>query len=93
MYETAFKCVMNADLKKECKKYLDQTRNHDRILTDVFKQLGLDPQEDSPGRQVIKLLGEALVQAMNTALKAGNPKHSEPSHYRCDAAKNPLVLT
>jgi hypothetical protein len=79
---------VNADLKEEC-KIITQTRNHDRILTDVFQQLGLD----SLGRQVISGSGGALVQAMNTALKAGDPKHSEPNHYRCDAAKNPLDWT
>ena len=58
-------------------KYLDQTRNHERILTNVFQDLGLDPEEDSPDRQVTKLLGNALVQAMNMALKAGDPAAAE----------------
>jgi rubrerythrin len=83
VYETALKCVSNDDLKEEWEKYLEQTRNHERILTSVFQQLGLDPEEDSPGRQVVKLLGGALVQAMNTALKAGDPTGAELVACEC----------
>jgi rubrerythrin len=67
VYETALKCVLNDDLKEEWTKYLDQTRNHERILTGVFQQLSLDPNEDSPGRRVVKSLGLALVEAMQAA--------------------------
>ena len=54
VYETALKCVLNDNLQEEWEKYLDQTRTHERILTGVFQQLSLDPEEDSPGRRVVK---------------------------------------
>jgi rubrerythrin len=83
VYETALKCVINEDLKEEWEKYLEQTRNHERILVKVFQQLELDPNEDSPGRRVVKLLGGALVEAMQTALKSGKPEAAELVACEC----------
>jgi rubrerythrin len=83
VYQTALKCVINDDLKEEWEKYLDQTRNHERILTGVFQQLSLDPNEDSPGRRVVKSLGIALVEAMQIALKSGNPEAAELVACEC----------
>ena len=83
VYETALKCALNEDLKEEWEKYLDQTRNHERILTGVFQKLELDPNEDSPGRRVVKSLGAALVEAMNMALQAGNPEAAELVACEC----------
>jgi rubrerythrin len=83
VYETALECVINDDLKDEWEKYLDQTRNHERILVGVLAGLKLDPEEPSPGRAVVKLLGAALVQAMASALKAGNPAAAELVACEC----------
>jgi rubrerythrin len=83
VYETALKCVINDDLEEEWEKYLDQTRNHERILVGVFADMKLDAEEPSPGRAVVKLLGGALVQAMQTALKAGNPAAAELVACEC----------
>lgn len=71
VYETALKCVINEDLQEEWEKYLDETRNHHRVLTDVCKQLGLNPEQPTPGRTVVKKVGASLVAAMNEALSAG----------------------
>ena len=38
----------------------------------VFEKLGLDPEEETPGRQVVRHIGESLVQAMEMAVKAGD---------------------
>lgn len=35
IYETALRCVVNQDLRREWEKYLEQTRNHVKVLTDV----------------------------------------------------------
>jgi rubrerythrin len=32
IYETALKCVVNADLKKEWEEYFEQTRNHEQVV-------------------------------------------------------------
>ena len=83
VYETALQCVVNDDLKEEWEKYLEQTRNHERILLRVFKELGLDAEEQSPGRGIIKQLGQALVQALQTAQKAGQPEAAELVACEC----------
>jgi hypothetical protein len=87
VYETALKCVNNDDLKEEWEKYLEQTRNHERILTNVFQKLGFDPEEESPGRQVVKLVGGSLVQAMTMALKAGDPAAAELVACECQGSR------
>lgn len=76
IYEIAIECAVNADLKKEWGEYLDETREHERILRDVFDKLGLDPQAESPGRQVVRHIGESLVMAMTMALKSGRSKEA-----------------
>jgi rubrerythrin len=83
VYKTALKCVVNDELEEEFEKYLEQTRNHERILLTVFEALSLDPEEDSPGQQVVKLLGGALVDAMQTALAAGKSEAAELVACEC----------
>lgn len=73
IYTTALKCVENEELKEEWEEYLEQTKNHVRIVQDVLIKLGLDPKEETPGRKVVRHIGEALVQSMEMALSAGDP--------------------
>jgi len=73
IYETAVRCAQNDDLKKEWSEYLDQTREHETIVRGIFEQLGLDPMTETPGRQVVRHIGESLVGAMEMALSAGSP--------------------
>ena len=69
IYETALKCVVNDDLKKEWEEYLEQTRNHEQIVLEVMEKLGLDPETETPGREVVRHIGESLVEAMDMALE------------------------
>ena len=73
VYTTALRCVENDDLKEEWEKYLDQTKNHVTIMEDVLTKLELDPNEETPGRKVVRTIGEALVQSMEMALAEGKP--------------------
>ncbi len=73
IYTTAIECAVNEDLRKEWSEYLDETKNHERILTSVFEKLGLDTETQSAGRQVCAHLGESLIQAMKMAQEAGDP--------------------
>lgn len=77
VYKTALECVVNAELRDEWSKYLDQTENHVAILTQVFKSLGLDPNERSPGCEIVHHNGKSLVIAMKMALAAGDPAAAE----------------
>jgi rubrerythrin len=72
VYETALKCTVNEDLREEWQGYLDETKNHVEIVNDIFTELEMDPTVDTPGRAVVRFKGEALVQAMNMALEAGD---------------------
>ncbi len=83
VYETALQCVVNAELEEEFSEYLDQTRNHERILLNVFEQLGLDPEEDSPGRVVVNGLAMALIDAMQTARNSATPDAAELVACEC----------
>jgi rubrerythrin len=71
VYTTALRCAVNDELKKEWEKYLDQTKNHVQIVQDTMEQIGLDPETETPGRLVVRHIGESLVKAMEMALESG----------------------
>jgi rubrerythrin len=73
VYTTALRCAENDDLKEEWEEYLEQTRNHVTIMEDVLTKLDLDLNEETPGRKVVRTIGEALVEAMEMALAEGKP--------------------
>ncbi|HJW47249.1 MAG TPA: hypothetical protein VJ484_12285 [Lysobacter sp.] len=77
VYTHAIKAAQNDDLHKEWNEYLDQTRRHEQVLLGVFEELGLDPDERSPGRDVVKHLGEGLVQAIRAAIDNATPEAAE----------------
>ena len=83
VYETALKCVVNPDLKEEWEGYLNETREHVRVLTDVLNTLKIDPYQETPGRQVVRYLGSSLVQAMQMALTSAPPDAAELVACEC----------
>ena len=83
VYEHAVRCAQNDDLKKEWREYLEQTRNHERILRDVFRALKLDAEKETPGRRIVRHHGKSLVQAMLTALKDGTPEAAQLVAAEC----------
>ena len=83
VYQTALRCVVNEDLKKEWEEYLEQTQNHVRIVENVFTRLGLDPEAEPPGRLVVRHIGESLVKAMEMALEAGKPEAAQLVAAEC----------
>jgi rubrerythrin len=68
VYRTALKCAQNDELRAEWSKYLAQTERHVAIVRELCAELGLDPEHDTPGRQVVRSVGKALVGAMQLAL-------------------------
>ena len=72
IYETALTCVQNQDLKREWQEYLEQTRIHEEVLLTVFKVLGLKPETQTPGREVVAHIGASLVAAMEMAKASGS---------------------
>jgi ferritin-like metal-binding protein YciE len=77
IYETALKCVVNEDLKEEWEKYLEETEHHVEILQNVFSQMQLDAEEESPGRKITRDKGAALVASMESALGTGDKEMAQ----------------
>lgn len=73
VYETALECVINEDLREEWTKYLEETHRHVEILTETARELGLEPDTETPGRAITRGNGEALVRAMEKALATAKP--------------------
>lgn len=83
IYTTALRCATNQDLREEWQKYLEQTKNHVQILNDTLKSMGLDLETETPGRKVVRHIGESLVKAMEMALRAGDPKAAQIVAAEC----------
>src|SRR5438552_2111624 len=73
IYRTALTCVENEDLKEEWGKYLEQTKRHVEIVQELMNTFGIDPSKDTPGRQVVRNIGQSLVKSMELALTEGEP--------------------
>jgi rubrerythrin len=72
VYQSALECAVNDDLREEWEKYLGETQNHVRVLTEVCTAFGLDPEQKSPGRDIVHHMGNSLVEAMKKAIAAGD---------------------
>lgn len=82
VYTTALRCAQRDDLRKEWTEYLEQTTEHVRIVKDVFATFGLNPMTETPGREVVRHKGQALVRAMEMALK-GDPAAAQLVAAEC----------
>jgi rubrerythrin len=83
VYQTALRCAVNEKLAEEWQEYLQQTQNHVRIVEKVMTEMGLDLEVETPGRQVVRHLGESLVKAMEMALGAGKPEAAQLVAAEC----------
>jgi rubrerythrin len=83
VYETAIECAINEDLHEEWSKYLEETRHHEEVLREVCETMGLDPEQETPGRGIVRSLGKALVQAMKKAQSGGNPEAAQLVACEC----------
>ena len=77
IYEAAVRCAVNDELKEEWEKYLEQTRTHVQVVQDVMFEFGLDPQKETPGRKVVRHIGESLLQAIEMARSEGEPEAAQ----------------
>jgi rubrerythrin len=77
IYEEALQCAQNEELQEEWQKYLEQTREHAHILREACEQLGIDVEQDAPGRQIVRANGEALVELIHMARESGEPQQAQ----------------
>jgi len=83
IYTAALKNAVNKDLHKEWEEYLEETRTHERVLTNVFEELGLDTEARTPGREVVAHQGAALVEAIEMARASADPAGAELVAAEC----------
>jgi len=83
IYEAALRCARNDELRTEWEKYHDETTRHCEIVRGVFEVFGLDPEAETPGRLVVRHIGESLVAAMDIALSSGPPEAAELVATEC----------
>jgi hypothetical protein len=69
IYTTALRCATNDDLKQEWNKYLEQTKEHVQIVSDILRGMDLDLDAETPGRKIVRHIGASLVKAMEMALR------------------------
>lgn len=83
VYKTAIRCALNEDLKEEWERYLEETQNHVEVVSDLLNEMGLDAETESPGRKVVRHIGQSLVQAMEMALSEGPPEAAQLVACEC----------
>jgi hypothetical protein len=83
VYKTAIRCAVNEELKEEWEEYLSQTQNHEQIVRDLLGKFNLNPETDTPGRKVVRHIGQSLVKAMEMALESGKPEAAQIVAAEC----------
>jgi rubrerythrin len=83
VYEAALECAVHEELKEEWQRYHQETREHVRVVTETMEALGLDPDRKTPGRRVVKHIGESLVQAIKMARAEGPPAAAQAVAAEC----------
>lgn len=83
VYETALRCAQNEELKEEWEEYLEQTKTHVQVMRGVFGAFSLDLEAETPGRKVVRHIGQSLVKAMEMALQSGSPEAAELVACEC----------
>lgn len=83
VYTAAIQAAQNEDLRKEWEEYLDETRTHEQVLSNVFAELGMDTEESSPGREVVAHQGASLVEAIEMAMAKASPAAAELVAAEC----------
>ena len=83
VYEAALACARNDDLRDEWDHYLDQTRHHVALVEESLRAFGLDPEQETPGRQVVRHTGEALVKTIALAQGNATPEQAQVVAAEC----------
>jgi rubrerythrin len=83
VYEAALACARNEDLRSEWEHYLDQTRHHVELVEDSLRSFGLDPEQETPGRQVVRHTGEALVKTIALAQGVATAEQAQGVAAEC----------
>lgn len=83
IYKAAIAAAVRDDLRVEWTHYLEQTEQHVQALTDICAAFEIDPFTTTPGTQIVKHNGAALLQAIEMARSAGDPKAAQLVAAEC----------
>lgn len=83
IYKAAIAAAQRADLKAEWSEYLEQTEQHVEALTEICEAFEFDPFTATPGTQIVKQTGAALLQAIETARTSGDPVAAQRVAAEC----------
>jgi hypothetical protein len=92
VYQTALRCAVNDELKQEWTQYLEETRNHERIMLELLGEMDLDPAVETPGRQVVRHKGAVAGQGDGTGA-AGRGTRRPPNSSPRSALLRPRPRT
>lgn len=71
IFEAALKCAVDMEFREELEGRLKGAHHAVDMFTEACFSLGMDPDRATPGRQVVRELGFALVDAMERASRVG----------------------
>lgn len=77
LYRMAIACARDEDLRSEWRDDLNETARHVEILERTCRALTLDCTETTPGCEIVRHLGRALLEALRMAKKALDPMSAE----------------
>ncbi len=83
IYKAAIAAAQRPDLQSEWTGYLEQTEQHVQSLTEICEAFEIDPLMTTPGTQIVKATGAALLQAIETARAAGDPRAAQLVAAEC----------
>ena len=83
IYKAAIAAAQRSDLREEWTGYLEQTEQHVQSLTEICEAFDIDPMMATPGTQIVKANGAALLRAIETARAAGDPKAAQLVAAEC----------
>jgi len=83
VYRAAIACAHHPALKKEWQGYLKDAQAHQAVVRRMCDALGLHPDAPSAARAVARQLGDAWVQAIETAQRTCDPDTAQRAACEC----------
>ena len=62
--QAALSCVENEELRDTWERHLQETERHVVLLTGLLEELGLDPDQETPGRRRVRAISFALIRSI-----------------------------
>jgi len=72
VYETTVRCAVDQRLNEDWRRFLGRTQRHAELTRRLCEKRGLDPDVENAGRQIVRHRVQALILAIEMALKTGD---------------------